>query len=99
MKKEALIILVLSIIGIIFISGCAPDYEEDENEVFVEIEDGKAKVEIVIVSAEWEFELDTVDLDTIINEISSRTGLSIEEINAIIEVEIGEESTDKPFIS
>lgn len=60
---------------------------EEEREIEVEIEDGKAKVEIEIGEAEWEFELDTADLDAIVDEISARTGLSPEEINAIMKVE------------
>ena len=65
--------------------------ELDENE----IEDGKAEVDIEIVDSEWEFELETTDLDTIINEITARTGLSFEEINAIMKVEIEEDGDEE----
>jgi len=68
---------------------------EGENEIEVEIEDGKAKVEVGIGDSEWEFELETAELDTIISETSSRTGLSKEEINAIIKVEVEEEETEE----
>jgi len=70
------------------------ELEEEENEIEVEIEEGKTKVEVEIGGAELEFELDTTDLDAIVNEISARTGLSSEEINAIIEVEIEEEEEE-----
>lgn len=65
--------------------------DKEKKEIEVEIEKGKAKVEVEIGETEWEFELDTTDLDTIINEISVRTGLSKEEINNIMNVEIDEE--------
>lgn len=65
-----------------------------EREIEVEIKEGKAKVDIEIGEAEWEFELDIVDLDAIINEISTRTGLGVEEINAIIEVEVEEKEIE-----
>ena len=72
------------------------EFQEGENEeIKVEIEAGKAKVEVEIGGAEWEFELGTADLGTIVNEISTRTGLSVEEINAILDVEVEEEEEDE----
>ncbi|MBL7055817.1 hypothetical protein ISS07_02810 [Candidatus Woesearchaeota archaeon] len=69
--------------------------EGEDQEIKVEIEEGKAKVEVELGGAEWEFELDTVDLDAIINEISVRTGLTAEQINAILNVEVEEEEEDE----
>ncbi len=69
--------------------------EDEEKEVKIEIEEGKAEVEVEIGKAKWEFELDTVDLDAIINEISLRTGLSKDEINSIMKVEIEEEDEER----
>lgn len=69
--------------------------ELDENEIEVEIEDGKAEIEVKIGDSEWEFELETTDLDTIINEISAGTGLSSEEINAIMKVEIEDDEDEE----
>lgn len=68
--------------------------EDEEKEVEIEIEGGRAEVEVEIAEAEWEFELDTVDLDAIINEISLRTGLSKDEINNIMKVEIEEDEDE-----
>ena len=62
--------------------------ELNENGIKVEIKDGKAEVVVEIGDSKWKFELETTDLDTIINEIAVRTGLSSEEINAIMKVEI-----------
>lgn len=65
----------------------------EEREIEVEIGEGKAKVNIEIGDSEWDFELETTDLDTIINEISERTRLSKEEINNIMKVEIEDEES------
>ena len=70
------------------------DKEEDEDEIEVKIKNGKAKVEIEIGDSKWKFELETTDLDTIINEISTRTGLSTEEINAIMKVKTNEDEEE-----
>jgi len=69
--------------------------ELDEREIEVEIEDGKAEVVVEIGDSKWKFELETTDLDTIINEIAARTGLSSEEINAIMKVEIEEDGGEE----
>mgnify|MGYP001572614050 CR=1 FL=1 len=72
------------------------EFQEGENEeIKVEIEAGKAKVKIEIGESKWKFKLDTVDLNAIINEISARTGLTAEEINAILKVEVVEEEEDE----
>ncbi|PIN71352.1 hypothetical protein COV77_02450, partial [Candidatus Pacearchaeota archaeon CG11_big_fil_rev_8_21_14_0_20_30_13] len=52
--------------------------ELNENGIKVEIKDGKAEVVVEIGDSKWKFELETTDLDTIINEIAVRTGLSSE---------------------
>ncbi|MBU2640170.1 MAG: hypothetical protein KKG75_05720 [Nanoarchaeota archaeon] len=64
---------------------------ENEKEIEIEIEEGKSKVKVKIGKEKLKFELNTIDLDVIINEISSRTGLSKEEINRIMEVKFEEE--------
>ncbi len=72
--------------------------EAEEREIEVEIKEGFAKVEVEIGDEKLRFRLDTTDLSTIVNEISTRTGLSVEEINSIIEVEeeeIEEEETEE----
>jgi len=66
------------------------ELEGEEKEIEVEIEEGKAKIKVEIGKEKLKFELDTINLETIVEEISTRTGLSIEEINAIIEVEVKE---------
>ena len=67
--------------------------DDEELEIEVEIKDGVADIEVEIGDLEWDFELETTDLDIIVNEISERTGLSNEEINSIIEIEIKEEKS------
>ena len=69
--------------------------EEELNEIEVKIEDGKAEIVVEIGDSKWKFELETIDLDTIINEIAARTGLSSEEINAIMKVEIEENGDEE----
>ena len=71
--------------------------EEEDEEIEVEIEEGKSKVKVKIGKEKLKFKLDTTDLDAIIKEISTKTGLSIEKINSIIEVEeeIDDEDSDE----
>ncbi|OIO42249.1 hypothetical protein COU62_04055 [Candidatus Pacearchaeota archaeon CG10_big_fil_rev_8_21_14_0_10_35_219] len=71
------------------------DDEKEENEIGIKIEEGKAEVDVRIGDSKWEFELETTDLDNIINEIATRTGLSSEEVNAIMNVEIEEEDEEE----
>lgn len=66
--------------------------EFEEKEIEVEIEDGKAKVKVEIGKEKIKFQLDTTEIEAIVGEISTRTGLSTEEIKAIIEVEEHDES-------
>lgn len=70
------------------------ELEEDEREIEVEIEEGKAKVKVEIGKEELKFEVDDTNLETIVNKISTMTGLSIEEINSIIKVKIEEEEEE-----
>ncbi|MFY9300119.1 MAG: hypothetical protein WAO91_02885 [Candidatus Nitrosotenuis sp.] len=56
---------------------------EEETEIQVEIEDGIAKVEIKHGDEESEFELETIDEDTIIEEIVVRTGLTREQVESV----------------
>ena len=71
--------------------------EGEDEEIEVEIEEGKSKVKVKIGKEKLKFKLDTTDLDAIIKEISTKTGLSIEKINSIIEVEeeIDDEDSDE----
>ncbi len=73
------------------------DMEEEGLEIEVEIKDEKAEIEVESGEEEWEFELATTNLDNIINEISARTGLSVEEINGVIKVEIEDEEEVDEF--
>ncbi len=56
----------------------------EEKEIELETEEGKTKIEIKINGEKLKFEMDTTDLGEIISEISTRTGLSKDEINDII---------------
>jgi len=69
--------------------------DEDELEIEVEIEDGMAKVEVELNGDEFEFSLETTDRDEIIDEIIERTGLTREQINAVIEFDIEDGNNDK----
>lgn len=68
--------------------------DEDEREIEVEIENGRAKVEIDINGQETEFELETTNLDDIVEEISLRTGLTKEEINVIMKLEVEDDDEE-----
>ncbi|MEK6916227.1 MAG: DUF5667 domain-containing protein, partial [Nanoarchaeota archaeon] len=67
--------------------------EDDEREIEIEVEDGEAKVKVKIGNENLKFRMESTDLDEIISEISKRTGLTKEEINAIAKIE--EESNDE----
>ena len=71
------------------------DEQDEELEIQVEIEDGIAKVEVKHNDEELEFELNTTDEDAIIAEIAARTGLTAEEIKAVIEFEIETDEADE----
>jgi len=68
--------------------------EEEKLEIEVEIEDGMAEVEVEFNGDEFEFTLETTDRDVIIDEIIERTGLTREQINAVIEFDIEDEDED-----
>ncbi len=70
------------------------DEDEEELEIEVEIEDDMAKVEVEFNGDEFEFTLETTDRDEIIDEIIERTGLTKEQINAVIEFDIEDEDDD-----
>lgn len=68
---------------------------EEELEIEVEIEKGRAKVEVEKGRNKWKFFLETTDRETVISEIVSRTGLSREEVNKVIEFEVEEEEAEE----
>jgi len=70
------------------------ELEEDELEIEVEIEDGVAEVEVELNGNEFEFELETTDRNEIIDEIIERTGLTREQINAVIEFDVKDEDKE-----
>lgn len=57
---------------------------ESEKEIEVETEDGKTNVNININGERLKFEMNSTDLDVIVGEISSRTGLGKDEIKSIM---------------
>ena len=61
--------------------------KEKEIEIEVELEKGRAEISIEFDKEELDFELETTDLEIIINEIAIKTGLSKEEVNKIMKVE------------
>jgi hypothetical protein len=63
------------------------EVKERELEIKVETEEGKAEVEIEVNDVDTKFILDTMNRDEIIAEIASRTGLSMEEIEQVVEFE------------
>lgn len=65
--------------------------DEEELEIEVEIEGNKSKVKVEFAGKEIEFELDTIDRETIISEIVARTGLTREQVESMIEIGIEEE--------
>ena len=69
--------------------------EEEKLEIEVEIEKGVAEVEVEFGDEEFEFSLETTDRDEIISEIMERTGLTREQIEAVIEFEFEFEDEDE----
>jgi len=65
------------------------EFEDDEFEIEieVEIEDGIAEIEVEFGDEEVEFEMEWVDKQTTIDEISLRTGLSLDQIETSISFE------------
>ncbi len=61
--------------------------DEFEIEIEVEIENGIAKIEVEFGDEELEFEMKWVDKQTTVDEISLRTGLSLDQIDASISFE------------
>jgi tetratricopeptide (TPR) repeat protein len=72
------------------------DEEETEEEIEIEVEiKGKyAKIKVKALNDEIEFMSDKITLEEIIEEISQRTGLTIDEIKSNIEIEIEDEDED-----
>lgn len=70
--------------------------KEEELEIEAEIEKGKAKVEVEYGDKEFEFTLYTTNRAEIVSEIAERTGLSREEIEAVIKFE-EEEDHEQAF--
>jgi len=64
------------------------EVEEKEIEIEIEIEDNNAEIKVKVEDEKLEFELDTTDLDIIVAEIIERTGLTREQIEEVMEVEI-----------
>ena len=69
--------------------------EEEKLEIEVEIEDGMAEIEVEFNGDEFEFTLETTDRDEIIDEIIERTGLTREQIEAVIEFEDEDDDKEK----
>ncbi len=65
--------------------------EEEEKEIEVEIEEGVAKVKVEIGDNKLKYILPTTNENEVLNDISSKTGLSIEEVTSIAEVEVEEQ--------
>lgn len=60
---------------------------EEKKEIKVEIEEAEVEVKIEIGDTKLRFTLETIDKNTIIQEIATRTGLSIEEVTKLVEFE------------
>ncbi len=69
--------------------------EERELEIEVEIENGVAEIEVDFNGDEFEFTLETTDREEIIAEIIERTGLTREEIDAVIKFDIEGEDEEE----
>lgn len=69
--------------------------EEEEREVEVEVERGVAKIKVEIDDLKLKYKLNTTNKDEIVNDISIKTGLSVEEINSILEFEIETEEEEE----
>ena len=65
--------------------------EEEEKEIEVEIEKGIAKVKVKIAGNKLRYSIPFATEDGLFNDIASRTGLSLEEVKALAEIEIKEE--------
>ena len=68
--------------------------ETEELEIEVEIEDGIAKIEVDSEDEELEFEIKWVDEQTTIEEISAKTGISVEEIEQVINFEFDDKDDE-----
>lgn len=64
----------------------AEETGEEELKIEVEVEKGIAEVKVDFAGEELEFELDTADRETIISEITARTGLTREQVEAAMEI-------------
>lgn len=60
---------------------------EEKQEIEVEIKDGEAKIKVEIGSAKLKFTMETTNKNAIIQEISERTGLSIDEVAKLAKFE------------
>ncbi len=71
------------------------EHEMKEREIEVEIEDGEAEIKIKIGDSKLKFTMQTTDKNSIIQEISARIGLNIEEVAKLAEfkgdVELGKQ--------
>jgi len=63
------------------------EHEEEEREIEVKIFDKLTQVKIEIDDAKLKFTLQTTNKDVIIQEISARTGLSVDEVTKLAEFE------------
>ena len=70
------------------------DDDEDETEIEVEVEDGRSWVEVEVGEDEYEFVLNTTDVDVVYAEIANRTGLSLEVVEDVAEIEVDDDSED-----
>ena len=72
------------------------DEEEDEEEIEVEVEikGNLTEVEVEFGDNKFEFTLETTDMETIISEIVTRTGLTREQVEAAIEIESEEDEEE-----
>lgn len=73
----------------------AQKVEVEKNEIEVEIEEGRTKVKVEINETDFKFTLNTTNTTEIISEIASRTGLTEDEINKLLKIEVEEEDLEK----
>jgi len=97
MNKNYLSLLV--IMGIL-ITGTIPNQQlafadSDELEVEIEIENGLSKIKVEFDDDEYEFQLATSDIDEILKVTSLRTGISIDLLEEVMEIEVKDEHDER----
>ena len=67
--------------------------DEDELEIEAEIEEGIAKVKVEINDEEFKFRLDTTNREEIVSAIVEKFGLSRDEVEKVLKIELEEKKT------